>query len=53
MQTLIDRLKEPSTYAGLSGLALLFGLTQDKFDLYVGAIAGALGFFAIIMAESK
>jgi hypothetical protein len=53
MNTLIERLKEPSTWAGLAGLALLFGLTQDQFDIYVGAVTGALSFAAIILKETK
>jgi len=53
MKTLIDRLKEPSTWAGLAGLGLLFGMSRDEFDIYVGAITGALAFVSIILKESK
>ena len=53
MHHLIDRLKEPSTWAGLAGLALLFGLSQAQFDTYVQAITGLLAFMAIVMKEAK
>jgi len=52
MQMLIDRLKEPSSWAGLAGIALLAGLSMDDFNLYVQAITGALAFMAIVMKEA-
>jgi hypothetical protein len=48
---IVDRLKEPSTWAGLAGLALIFGLPQEVFLEYVTAITGALAFVAIVMKE--
>ena len=52
MTGLINRLKEPSTYAGLSGLALLvFGVSPDQFQVYAGAAAGVFAFASIILAE--
>ena len=52
MQILIDRLKEPSTWAGFAGIAMLMGLSTDQFNLYVQAITGVLAFMAIIMKET-
>jgi hypothetical protein len=52
VQMLIDRLKEPSSWAGLAGIALLAGLSMDDFNLYVQAITGALAFMAIVMKEA-
>ena len=52
MRLLIDRLKEPSSWAGLAGLALLAGLSMDDFNLYVQAITGVLAFMAIAMREA-
>ena len=53
MQAIINRLKEPSTYAGLAGLAVVAGLSTDMFNEYVAAIAGVFGFIAIFLGESK
>lgn len=51
MKNIIDRFKEPSTYAGLMGVAMLVGLTTEQFQMYANAIAGVFGFIAIIFAE--
>jgi len=53
MNALIARLSEPSTYAGLSGLALVLGLSLEDFQSYANAIAGAFGFVAIILGEKQ
>ena len=47
----LARLKEPSTYAGLSGLALAFGISTDLYNAVAGAIAGVAGLVAVILAE--
>jgi len=51
-RNLIDRLKEPSTYAGLSGIALLIGVSSEEFQMYAGAAAGLFAFAAIILKET-
>ncbi len=51
MNTLIDRLKEPSTYAGLSAMALAFGISADQMTIWVGAVAGLFAFVSIIVKE--
>ena len=48
---LINRLKEPSTYAGLSGAAIALGFTAGEFQDWVNVIAGFFGFLAIIVKE--
>ncbi len=53
MNNLIDRLKEPSTYAGLGGLAVVIGVGTDTFDLWVQAIAGIALFASLILPEKK
>lgn len=52
MKLLVDRLKEPSTWAGLAGIAMLMGLSTDQFNLYVQAVTGVLTFMAIILKET-
>jgi len=53
LDNIIARLKEPSTYAGLAGLALLVGVTTEQFDLYVNSAAGVFAFIAIFLSEGK
>ncbi len=53
MQKIIDRLKEPSTYASITGILMLVGVNVDQawVDAAVslgGAVAGVLG---IVLAE--
>jgi hypothetical protein len=50
---LLGRLREPSTFAGLSGLALAVGLSQDQFTAIANAVAGLAGLLAVILAEKK
>jgi len=47
----LERLKEPSTYAGLSGLALALGVSGELYNAAAGAIAGVAGLVAVILAE--
>ena len=53
MRELINRLSEPSTYAGLGGLALVLEIGTETFNGYVAAVAGVFAFFAIIVKEGK
>jgi hypothetical protein len=53
MKTLLLRLAEPSTYAGLSGLALALGLTTDDFQGYAMGIAGVFSFVAVLLGEKS
>ena len=48
----LKRLKEPSTYAGLSGLALAFGISSDLYAAVSSALAAVAGLIAIVLAEN-
>lgn len=47
------RLTEPSTYAGLSVLAALFGMPPGLVETSVQAIAGIGALAAIVLPEKK
>ena len=47
----LSRLKEPSTYAGLSGLALAFGVSGELYSAASAAIAAVAGLIAVFLAE--
>ena len=49
----LARLKEPSTYAGLSGIALALGVSGELYNAAAGAIAGVAGLISVILAERK
>lgn len=51
VQFILARLKEPSTYAGLSGLAMAIGISTDLYNAAATAIAGVAGLVAVILAE--
>ena len=53
MDKLIDRLKEPSTYAGLGGLAVVLGISMDSFNEWVAAAAGIALVLSLILPEKK
>lgn len=50
---MINRLKEPSTYAGLAALAVVLGFQMEDFQNWVHALAGAFGFASILMGEKS
>ena len=52
-EKLVKRFSEPSTYAGLAGLALLAGINAEEFSTYANAFAGVFGFISIILAEKN
>lgn len=52
MEPILKRLSEPSTWAGLGGLAVILGISMDEFNQYVVAITGGLGFIlSVVFAE--
>ncbi len=51
MWNLLDRLKEPSTYAGLSGLMIAIGLSQDQWSIISTALAGVAGVLAMVLKD--
>ena len=48
---IITRLKEPSTYAGFSGLALAFGVSTELYSALSTAIAGLAAVIAVVLSE--
>ena len=51
VQFILARLKEPSTYAGLSGLAMALGISTHMYEAAAAAIAGIAGLVAVILVE--
>lgn len=51
MNTILDRIKEPSTWAGLSVLGLVFGLPPGTVELLGQVLGGAAGLAAIVLKE--
>lgn len=49
---LAARFKEPSTWAGLGGSAMLIGVSQQEFDAWVAAVSGVCLFISIILKET-
>lgn len=49
---LVNRLKEPSTYAGFAGVALAFGLSAEEWSTIYTAIAGVAGVVAMFLIEA-
>lgn len=50
---LLKRLREPSTWAGISALGLIFGLPPGTLDLVGQVIGGIAGLGAIFLPELK
>lgn len=48
----LKRLKEPSTMAGLSAFALLFGVPPGTLELGTQIIGGVLAVAAMVLPES-
>lgn len=53
MKNILNRAKEPSTWAGLSVLAALFGVPLEHYQAVATAIAGVAGAVAVFMPEKK
>jgi hypothetical protein len=51
LQWIIARAKEPSTYAGLSGLALALGLSDAEWSAIGTAAAAVFAAVAVVVAE--
>ena len=51
VQFILSRLKEPSTFAGLSGIALALGVSGELYNAAAGAIAGVAGLIAVLMSD--
>jgi hypothetical protein len=53
VQFILARLKEPSTYAGLSGLAMALGISTHVYEAAAVAVAGVAGLIAVILADKN
>ena len=53
LKTIANRLREPSTWAGLSALGVVFGLPPGSIDLVGQIVGGVAGLAAIFLAEKK
>jgi hypothetical protein len=53
MSWIIDRLKEPSTYAGFAGLAAALGVSGAIYNAAAAALAGIFGLVAVLKSEGK
>ncbi len=51
MQWILDRLKEPSTYAGFATLAAAVGISEPLYAAVSAVVMGIAGVVAVIMAE--
>lgn len=50
-EALFKALSEPSTYAGLSGLALALGISVDGWEAVSAGLAGLFGAIAVFVRE--
>jgi hypothetical protein len=53
METILRRLSEPSTYAGLSGLALALGVSNAQWSTISLILAGIAGVAAMLIGEAQ
>lgn len=53
MKTMMNRLRQPSTWAGLSALGLLFGLNAEQVDTLAGAGVAVASALAVFLPEGK
>lgn len=53
LQSIIKRLREPSTWAGVSVLGVLFGLPPGTFEAVGQIVGGVAALGAIFLPESN
>lgn len=53
IQALVTRFKEPSTWAGLGGIALAVGLSAEEWQVIAAAGAGICGVIAMFLTEKS
>ena len=51
--SILSRLREPSTWAGISALGLLFGLPPGTFEALGQVVGGVGALAAIFLPESR
>jgi hypothetical protein len=52
-KSIIARLREPSTMAGLAGLSVLFGHSVEAVQVYANGAAAILGVLAVALPEKS
>jgi len=52
MKNVLKRLKEPSTWAGLAGFAVLFGVDPIKANVIAQAVGGVAAALAVVLPEA-
>lgn len=50
---LLQRMREPSTWAGLSALGMLFGLNSTEVESITGVMIALSGAAAVLLPERK
>lgn len=50
-KAILNRLREPSTWAGISIIAALFGVPPGTIDLIAQVVGGAAGLAAIVLPD--
>ena len=49
----LNRAKEPSTWAGLAGLAVVFGVTAEQWSMVGNAVAAVAAAIAMFVSEAN
>lgn len=52
MKAILNRLREPSTWAGLSAIGVIFGLPPGTVDLVGQVVGGLCGLAAVFLPEA-
>lgn len=53
MNWAISRAKEPSTWAGLAGLAVIFGISADEWQVMSNALAAVAAAVSMFIREKS
>ena len=49
----LNRAKEPSTWAGLTGLVVVFGVSAEQWQMIGNVVAAAAACIAVFVSEAK
>ncbi|MBF0374304.1 MAG: hypothetical protein HQL39_20440 [Alphaproteobacteria bacterium] len=50
-RSIVNRMKEPSTWAGLAGLASVFGVSQPDFQAVAAGVTGLASLAAMALKD--
>lgn len=53
LKTLLQRLREPSTMAGIAAIAMVFGVPAGASEAVMQVIGGVAGLAAVLLPENK